>query len=301
MPNNLTAFIPQAWSRRIIDNINQLNIAKAVMTNTNYEGEIKAAGDTVQVRTFGAITVQDYTRGEPISAESLVPVKETLTVDKAKYFAFDVDSLDVAQNDINAIEGYTARAAVAMSNAIDTFVFSFAQSGLAANRIGTTASPISITKDADTTSVYQQLVYAGLKLDAQNVPADGRWAIVTPFFKSLILQSTTYFIRSTDMGDTVLRSAGLSVGAASRLGFIGQAAGFDLYVSNNLPSNGTYWANPYGQGKRVCYACQIPASSLEVLRLETTFATRVRGLLLHGAQVFAEDSKALGVMYTTNA
>ena len=40
---------------------------------------------------------------------------------------------------------------------------------------------------------------------------------------------------------------------------------------------------------------------MEALRLETTFATRVRGLLLHGAQVFAEDAKALGVIYTTNA
>src|SRR5206468_12519998 len=110
MPNNLSAFIPQVWSRRIIANINQINVAMAVMANSDYEGEIKAAGDTVQVRTFGNITVQDYVRGEPISAESLVPVKETLTVDKAKYFAFDVDSLDVAQNDIDAVDGYTRRA-----------------------------------------------------------------------------------------------------------------------------------------------------------------------------------------------
>jgi len=301
MPNNLAAFIPQVWSRRIIANINQVNIAKAVMTNSNYEGEIQAAGDTVQVRTFGSITIQDYARGTPISAEALQPTKETLVVDIAKYFAFDVDSLDIAQNDIDAIEGYTNRAGVAMSNAIDTFVFSKASLALTANKIGTTAAPISITKDTDTTSVYQQLVYAGLRLDAQNVPADGRWAIVTPFFKSLILQSTTYFIRATDMGDAIVRSANLGVSDASRLGFIGQAAGFDLYVSNNLPNNGTYWANVYGQGKRVCYAAQIPASTLEVMRLETTFATRVRGLLLHGAQVFAEDSKALGVIYTTNA
>ena len=79
------------------------------------------AGDTVQVRTFGSITVQDYQRGLPIAAESLVPLKETLTIDKAKYFAFDVDSLDVAQNDINAIDGYTRRAGVALTNAIDSY------------------------------------------------------------------------------------------------------------------------------------------------------------------------------------
>jgi hypothetical protein len=301
VPNNLSAFVPQIWSRRIIANINQINVAMNVLANKNYEGEIQAAGDTVQVRTFGSITVQDYARGETLSAESLVPVKETLTVDKAKYFAFDVDSLDVAQNDINAIEGYTGRAGVAMSNAIDTFVMSYGLSGNSANTIGSQGSPVAITKDTDTTAVYQQLVIAGKKLDQQNVPTDGRWAIVTPFFKSLILQSTTYFIRSTDLGDAILTTAGLSARDASRIGFLGQAAGFDIYVSNNLPSNGTYWGNLYGQGKRVSYAAQIPASTMEAIRLETTFATRVRGLLLHGAQVFAEDAKALGVIYTTNA
>jgi hypothetical protein len=39
MANNLTPFVPQVWSRRIIENINQINVAKAVMTNSNYEGE----------------------------------------------------------------------------------------------------------------------------------------------------------------------------------------------------------------------------------------------------------------------
>jgi hypothetical protein len=298
MPNNLSAFVPQIWSRRIVANINQINVAMAVMANTDYEGEISAAGDTVQVRTFGSITVQDYVRGTPISSETLAPTRETLTIDKAKYFSFDVDSLDVAQNDVNAIDGYTRRAGVAMSNAIDSFVMSFCTSGVAANAIGSTGSPVVITADVDTTSVYQQLVFAGKALDKQNVPTDGRWVVVTPGFKSLLLQSTKYLIRSTDLGDAILTTANLSARDASRVGFLGQCAGFDVYMSNNLPTNGTWFANAYGQGKRVSYAAQIPASTLEALRLETSFATRVRGLLLHGAQVFAEDAKALGTIYT---
>jgi P22 coat protein - gene protein 5 len=301
VPNNLANFVPQIWSRRIIANINQINVAMSVMTNSNYQGEIQAAGDTVQVRTFGSVTVQDYNRGQPISAEALQPVKETLTINNSKYFAFDVDSLDVAQNDINAIEGYTQRAGVAMANAIDTFIMGYGLNGNSANTIGTAGSPIALTKDTDTTSAYQQLVYAGRQLDKLNVPTDSRWVIVTPFFKSLMLQSTNYFLRSTDMGDTLVRSAQLTASDATRVGFFGQAAGFDCYMSANTPTNGTYWANIYGQGKRVCYAAQIPPSTMEAIRLENTFATRVRGLLLQGAQVFAEDSKALGVIYTTNA
>jgi hypothetical protein len=300
--NDLSAFVPQVWSRNLIANINQVNIAIPVMCNHDYEGEIRDAGDTVQVRTFGNITVGPYTRGTTIVSQSLTPVKETLVISDSQYFAFDVDSLDIAQNDINAIQGYTGRAGVSMSNAVDTFVMNKALAGVnAANKIGTPAAPIAITPDVAATAVYKQLVAAGLCLDKLNVSADSRWAIVTPFFKSLIMSSTTYFIRATDMGDAIIRSAGLSARDATRIGFIGQAAGFDVYMSNNLPTNATYWANLFGQGLPVCYAAQIPPGTLEVLRLETTFATRVRGLLLEGAQVFAEDSKRLGVIYTTNA
>jgi hypothetical protein len=232
----------------------------------------------------------------------VTPVKETLVINDSQYFAFDVDSLDIAQNDINAIQGYTGRAGIAMSNAVDTFVMNKALAGAnAANKIGTPAAPIAITPDVAATAVYGLLVAAGLALDKLNVPANGRWAIVTPFFKSCILKSTTYFIRATDLGDSILQSAAIGARDATRIGFIGQAAGFDIYTSNNLPTNATYWANLFGQGAPVCYAAQIPPGTLEVLRLETTFATRVRGLLLEGAQVFAEDSKRLGVIYTTNA
>jgi len=301
MANNLSAFTPQVWSRRIIANINQINLAKAVLTNSDYEGEIKDAGDTVQVRTFGSITVSTYTRGATIVPQALAPVKETLVINNAQYFAFDVDSLDVAQNDINAIEGYTQRAGVAMSNTVDTYCMSFVLSGNASNTIGTAAAPVAITPDTSGTAVYELLVQAGKKLDQQNVPSNERWAVVTPYFKSLLLQSTKYLIRATDLGDAIIQTSKMKATDAQRVGFFGQVASFDVYSSNNLPTNGTYWANAYGQGKRITYAAQIPPSTLEAIRLQDTFATRVRGLLLQGGQVFAEDAKALGVIYTTNA
>jgi hypothetical protein len=301
MPNDLSAFVPQVWSRRIIDNINQINVGMAVMCNTNYEGEIREAGDTVQVRTFGNITVSTYTRGLTLVPQSIIPTKETLVINNSQYFAFDVDSLDIAQNDINAIDGYTRRAGVAMSNQIDTFVMAKILSGNAGNTIGTAVAPIAISADTAGTSVYEQLIKAGKNLDQLNVPSTDRWAIVTPFFKSLLMTSTKYLIRATEMGDAIIRTANIQASEAERVGFFGQCAGFDMYMSNNLPTNATYWANGFGQGKCVCYAAQIPPSTLEAIRLETTFATRVRGLLLQGVQVFTEDAKRLGVLYTTNA
>ena len=302
MPNNLDAFIPEIWSRRVIQNIDQVNVALAVMCNTDYQGEISNSGDTVQVRTYGSITVQDYVRGLPIASESIVPVLESMTIDKAKYFSFDVDQLDAVQNDLSAVDGYSRRAGIAMSNAIDAYAFGLALAG-AGNAVGTAAGPINITKDTDTTSAYQQIIYAGLKLDQQDVPTTGRWMVVTPYVKSLLVQSTTYLIRASAMGDAVVESGrpGMTASGAVNRGYIGQIGGFDLWVSNHLPTNGTYWACPYGQGNPVSYAAQIPAGSFEAIRLQDTFATRIRGLLLHGGKVFTEDSKRLGIFYTDNS
>lgn len=304
MANNLSAFNPEIWSRRVIANINQVNVALAVITNSDYEGEIRDSGDTVQVRTYGSITVNDYTRNQTIAAESLVPTKETMTIDSSKYFAFDVDDLDQVQNDLNAINGYTERAGVAMSNAVDSFVLGKALAGAnSSNAVGTAASPINITAATAGTTVYDQIVDAGLTLDLLDVPEAGRWIIITPYAKSLLLKDTTNFIRASALGDAIVMSGrlGMSMGQARQVGYLGQCANFDVWMSNHVPTNGTYWACIYGQGRPVSYAAQIPPSKMEALRLENTFATRVRGLMLQGAQTFAENSKRLGVLYIDNS
>lgn len=300
MANNLDAFVPEVWSRSIIRNIDQRNVALAVCTNTDYEGEIRQAGDTVQVRTFGNVTMQDYQRGLAISYEDLTPTKESMTVTTSKYFAFNVDDLDQAQNDINATDGYTRRAAVSMSNYIDTFVFSKHTLALTANKLTSGGSAYNITSEGSGTAVYELLVEAGLALDVQNVDEDGRWAIITPYAHSLLLKDTKYFTKATDLGDAII-SNGMRANAAMARGFVGRTANFDLYKSNNLPSNGANKYILFGQGKPISYAAQIPSGTLEALRLETTFATAVRGLLLHDATVFTETSKTLGSIYVDNS
>jgi hypothetical protein len=74
-----------------------------------------------------------------------------------------------------------------------------------------------------------------------------------------------------------------------------------VYVSNNLPASGANYFCVYGQGKPVLYAAQIPPGQIEVLRLETTFATAGRALLLHDGKVLAEHSKRLGSILVDNS
>lgn len=282
MANNLDAFTPEIWSQKIIEKIDQINVMLP-LANTDYEGEIRNQGDTVQVRTFGNVSLFSYTRGGGITTSDLQPIKETLTINDAKAFEIVVDDLDEVQNDINALDGYSARAAVAMNNEIERKMLSYYTLVNTSNKLS------SITVSA--ANAYTSLVDAGKALDEQNVPYDGRWAIVTPTYKAFLLKDTTYVLRATDMGDMLVKSGKLGP-ASMTPGFFGQAAGFDLYMSTQVPSDGTNRFCIFGQGKRITYASQI--RKMEAIRKESTFGTAIRGMLLHDGTVFTENAKALG-------
>ncbi|OJW23187.1 MAG: hypothetical protein BGO49_27215 [Planctomycetales bacterium 71-10] len=296
---DLSAFTPQIWSKRVLTRLDQINIMLALV-NRDYEGDIKDVGDTVFVRTYGNVTVNPYKRGNPINYGALVPTKEALTINDAQTLAFEVDDLDEVQNDLRALDGYSARAAVALNNTVEAKCLSFYGKAPAANVLddgsvdtatnGGAGNPVIVSK----ANAYELFVKAGKALDQQNAPDMGRWAVVDPDFKAALLRDTSYFIRATDMGDEVVTTGRLPRAAKNTPGFIGRVSNFDVYCSNALPVSGTTRYCQYGAGPVISYAGQL--RKVETIRRETTFATAVRGLLLHDGTVFAEHAKAFGVI-----
>ena len=79
-------FIPEIWSGKLIENFYDATVLAAI-ANTDYEGEIKAHGDTVNIRTTPEITINDYVKGQTLSVENPDKPKLQLLIDKGKYFA----------------------------------------------------------------------------------------------------------------------------------------------------------------------------------------------------------------------
>jgi hypothetical protein len=295
--NDLSAFIPQIWSKRIVQRLNQTNVMLPLV-NRDYEGDIQQAGDTVYIRTYGDVAVQDYERNTVLNYSDLAPTKESLTVNTAKSFQFKVDDLDTAQNDINALDGYTERAVVSLNNVVEAFLQGAYTQTNTANQITNGGSAYTISAS----NAYTVIVAAVAALDTLNVPQSDRWCILTPTFKSFLVRDNTYLIRSTDLGDNIVTSGRIADGQggmrpptvreAEGMGFFGRVAGMDLYMSNAVPNDGTARYCMFGQGQPICYAAQL--RNMEAIRLETTFATAVRGLLLHGKLVPTEYQKRLG-------
>jgi hypothetical protein len=280
----------------LVKNLDQINVALP-LANRDYEGDIQGVGSTVHVRTLGSVTMGSWTTNGTISYQDLAPTAETLVISDAQYFAVKVDDVDAAQNDIAALAKYARRAAVAVNNKVDAKIQGVYASALTANKI-TGASSAAITLDSSSTAltgIYPVMVEAGVRLDVQNAPTEGRFFIVDPATYALLLNDTTHFIRSTELGDRMVQQGTIADGG--RPGFVGQCAGFSIYKSNAVPSASGAKYLLYGVEGAISYAAQI--KSVEMIRLETTFATALRGLLLHGAGVFAEASKMLGHVKAT--
>jgi hypothetical protein len=117
MANNLAAFNSEAWSQRLVAKLDQINVMLPLV-NRNWEGDLRR-NKTVFVRTPGSISMGSYTRGSTINYQDLTPSKESFTVNDGEYFAFQVDDLDKAQSDLNAMDVYMKRAVVALNNTIE--------------------------------------------------------------------------------------------------------------------------------------------------------------------------------------
>lgn len=286
MANDLAAFKTEVFSQKLIMNLDKINVMLALV-NRDWEGELANKGDTVQVRTLGSITMSAYDKSTPISYEDLAPVKEPMTIDDAQYFAFAVDDLDMAQNEMNALDLYSNRAAVSMNDKIEAKLLSNYADAHPNNRItGGGGAAVVLTKE----NIYSFFVKARTVLTKQNVPLTGRWAVIDPDTESLLLESD-YFVRAGTESSVKVAAEGAINGLVNRPGYIGRVAGFDVYCSNAIPTDATAKYIQFGDGYAIAYVAQI--SEVEMLRLQTQFSSACRGLLLHDTKVFAEASKRL--------
>jgi hypothetical protein len=267
-------FIPEIWTKKLLK-IFDKHTVMANLVNRDFEGDIQAAGDVVHVRTFGNITINNYTRDTAISFQALTDPMQDLTIDQQKYFAFKVDDLDKAQSNMDILEGYTQRAAIAIRDVIDTRLMGHCADVDAGNVIGSTGAPITLTA----ANIYGYIVDLGQKLDDCDIPAEGRYLVLTPKFKALLMKSTE-FTRATSLGDEVVTN-----------GRIGTVAGFEVFVTTNNPAVSGVVNLLAFTSDFISFASQV--SKIEHVRPYDQFSDAIKGLYLYGSKVFLPKAGAV--------
>jgi hypothetical protein len=271
----ISTFVPQIWEARLLEHLDKA-LVYGNLVNRDYEGDIRNQGDTVKINQIGDITVNNYTKGSNITYESVDGTPTTLVIDQAKYFAFKVEDIDQVQANVNLVDGAMARASYALRDVVDKHIAAHYTD--VTNTIGDDTTPESITS---ANKAYEALVDLRTALDEKNVQSTGRFVVVPPAFYAYMLKDSRFVAAGTSKTDSVLAN-----------GFIGQAAGFDIYQSNNVPNTeGTLYKVMAGTRQGISYAQQI--LSTEALRLEGTFSDAVRGQLVYGSVTVQPNALAV--------
>lgn len=296
-PNFSGTFIPEIWSGKLIENFYDATVLAAI-SNTDYEGEIRRMGDTVNIRTQPNITIRDYVKGQTLTVEQPEAPKLQLLIDKGEYFACVEDDVDRVQSDIKMMDMWSKDASEQMKIKIDQRVLTdilpdihasnkggTAGAKSASFNLGTTGSPLTVTKDgaSTTTPVIDLIVDMGTVLDEANVPENDRFLVIPAKMAGLIKKSELKDASLTGDGTTPLRNG--------RLGMIDR---FTLYVSHNLNVSSGKTSLIAGHKMGFTFASQM--TEMESLRAESTFGNIVRGLQVYGYKVVKPQALAQAVI-----
>ena len=332
-------FSPVIYSKQVQLAFRKSTVVGSI-TNSDYFGEISAMGDTVRIIKEPEITVKEYARGAQITPQDLDDEDFTLVVDKANYFAFKMDDIEEAHSHVNFSQLASDRAAYRLADQYDQeclgYLSGFAQSSLssvasAANSTVSGSKAVStagsdelltsmkLRKDSfgnittssagdhsipiaprlggataqatATATPLQVIARMGRLLDTQFVDSDGRWLVLHPTFIEVLKDEDSRLLNG-DFGESGGLRAGLSVG---------KIHGFDVYMSNNLPSVGTgpgtsgtanqnsnFGVIVAGHSSAVATAEQI--NKTETYRDPDSFADIVRGMHLYGRKILRPEA-----------
>lgn len=264
-------FIPEMWASRMATILDK-SLVYGALCNRFYEGEIAEAGDTVRINAVGPVTVAAYTKNVTvINPQTLNDQQAVLSITQSDYFAFEVDDIDARQAKGNVLVAGMDRAAYALRDTADQYV-----AGLYTGASSISAAPIPV----NSVNVLAQTLVLAEALDTLNVPTEGRWLVIPPWVKTKFVLAKVLLENTTN---TALDN-----------GFVGRIAGFNVYVSNNVPTTngGTEFKIMAGTSEAITFADCI--NKVEAYRPESAFSDAVKGLHVYGARVICPDALAVG-------
>ena len=332
-------FSPIMYSKQAQIALRKASVISAI-TNNSYFGDIANQGDVVRIQKEPDVTVNTLERKTAISVQDLDDQDFQLTIDQANYFAFKMDDIEEQFSHIDFVSLAADRAAYKMADAIDVDVLNYMTgtnpstgqyattvSGTAQHptssalngeflkvnqldmsdmtNISTSASsgttgdsipvaprlPGAAAKSTTTASPLQVIARMARQLDTGNVDSRGRYLVVDPIFVEMLKDEDSRLLNS-DFGGNGQLMNGL---VADNI------HGMKLYVSNNLPTDGTgpgtsgataqddnFGIILAGQEEAVATAEQI--NKVENYRDPDSFADIVRGMHLYGRKILRPEA-----------
>lgn len=268
-------FIPTIWNDKVFQGYNK-SLVFGQLANRSYEGAISDYGDTVRVNEIGDMT--PYAYSGTVTYTEAEDAQKVLLIDKKYVVSKKLDDVDNAQTKPKLMGEIARKMGLGMGDTIDQSIAAlYAQAGITD---GSTGSPDEVLS----TTIMHKLSEMGQAFDENNVPMDGRVAVVHPWFVHKLRVAGL----STMSDNTALYTNGL----------VGNVLGWDIYMSNNCShTSATWYANYFfRRGDTIALAEQF--KDVEAVRLTDVYGDGLRQLAVWGVKVMAPES--FGILYATN-
>lgn len=305
---SLNNFIPQLWSDTLLAALRQ-DLVFGNLVNRDYQGLISKVGDTVRINGIGDITITDYTKDTDLSAaQTLTDAQSVLTITQAKYFHFEIDDVDQAQQQPKVMQEAMSWAAYALALTIDKYIAGLYTDASSTNNIGSSGSFTTVTTPIYSnigagTTVYDELTTLSQNLTMAKVPRGGRFCVVAPWMKQHLSMDPRFVSFNTPQGRAALANYGpldnaANGGNGSTSGnggpasdsYLGKIDGMDVYESLSAPNlGGTAGASGSQDvviaGHPMAWTFADSVTKTEAYRPPLRFADAVKGLHLYGGKV----------------
>lgn len=294
--NDISAITPELWSTMVQVPLYKSLVALDV-SNMRLSDTLKNA-DTIHVPKFGDLSVSTYTPGTTITAVAQDWSFDTLVISSYKECTFYVDDTASLVTNVDAARELATEAAYRLKDDIDSNVFKnitgtdgFVAADASDLLGGTNARPVS----AGSANVINLFAGARKVLRTRNVEETGDWcAIVTPKIAADIEKKAT--------------SVGYNVADATlRNGYVGDFMGFQIYISNNLPTgkctalapgaggvtatglSATTCASIYFGKKNTIDVALMRAPALEIRKKDDMIGSNFITWTVYGSSVFTKN------------
>lgn len=297
--NTTNNYIPVLFAKKMLRNF-YAESCYQLISNTDYEGQIKQVGDSVIIRKAPTLSIGDYTVGGTITYEVPTSTAVELNIDTAKVWAFKIDDIDELQSDMPLMNEFTQAAAQQLEVTIDTDVLSVWSAGAAAANKGTTAGALTgminlgtagagtgvAISGGESGTALNFILDANQTLDEQNIPDTGRFIVLPSWYISKLKSGVLRRADVTGDSTSVLRS-----------GVVGMIDKFLVIRSNNLPWDATNKNSTvlFGNKEACTFAMQLTKN--ESLRIQNSFGEYVRGLAVYGKQVVQPTALGVGIVH----
>ena len=276
--------VPSFWSATLLEDLKK-ELVFGSLTNAQYIGEVKY-GQTLKIFNVSGVTITNYDPVDGFGASwtpSRAEAKEvtTLTIDNAKAFQFFIEDLENRAVLVDLMSAIMRETTYDLRDVVDRYIAGLFEAG-ATPFLTDTGGGETAAQLTNTYTFYDLLVDVDTLMNKNNVPRNGRWIVVPPELRALLLKDNRF----------VANASSPQAYVSLLNGEVGQAAGFTVKMSNNVPALNVWYPDTgisgalrFYAGTNDALAFAYDVEKIETYRPENRFADAVKGLFVYGAKV----------------